>query len=462
MSIDAQSTTYNQLLYPTNEAWEKVRRLGAIGLEWFDASLRMTSDMATTLSLPIAPAFAVGETYVHASSQMAERLARPYGKPEFGLNETTIGGASVAVVEELVEVAAFGSLRHFARKDAVSRETLERTDPPLLVVAPMSGHYATLLRDTVRQLLPAHDVYITDWESARDVPSAAGEFGIDKYIDYVQSYIRTIGGDVHILAVCQATVPVLAAAANMAETDPTNQPASVTLMAGPLDTRAAPSVVTQYAESHALDWYRKNVVAKVPQHYEGAGKLVYPGFMQLAAFVLMNEEKHKQSHRELFEQYVHGTTETAARIEEFYNEYQSVADLSARFYLETLERVFLDQQLAKGTFDYRGQRVNLEAITNVPVFTVEGEKDDICPPGQTEAVHQLLTGLSDEQKYHYVQPDIGHYGVFSGKRWQHGIVPQLTDFARTTSQARGMEYSALPAETTRHTPQRWSSRRTTV
>ena len=425
---------HNPLLYPSHEA----QRFGVKAyFNALSAGLAFQETMVNLAQLyGLAPkSYAeLTKDILSASHEMSERFAKDYTKPEFNLGETQIGGKTVTVTEEIVEDKAFGSLLHFKR-DA------DRNDPKLLIVAPMSGHYATLLRDTVAEMLPNHDVYITDWKDARDVPLSKGDFGLDDYIDYVKGFIEKIGPGAHVMAVCQPTVATLAAVSLLAEEKSPCQPLSMTLMGGPLDTRAAQTEVTKLAESKPIEWFEENLIGQVPAHYQGAGRLVYPGFVQLFSFMAMHPEKHIQSHLEMFNHLMEGNSDKADKIKAFYDEYLAVCDLPGKFYLETVQKVFIDQQLAKGTLEHDGKLIiKPAAIKHTALLTIEGEKDDISAPGQTTSAHKMCKGLKAGQKYHYLQPGAGHYGIFNGKGWRDDIAPRITGFIREMGERHGMSY----------------------
>lgn len=383
-----------------------------------------------------------------ASLEMSDRMTKDYEKQKFGLDTTSIGGKDVAVTEEVVSDKAFGSLLHFKRDT-------DRNDPKLLLVAPMSGHYATLLRDTVKELLPNHDVYITDWKNARDVPMSEGDFGLGEYIDYVKDFIKEPGPDTHVMAVCQPTVATLAAISELAEEKSPVQPLSMTLMAGPIDVRAAETEVTKLAASKTIDWFAENLIGQVPANYEGAGRYVYPGFVQLFSFMAMNPESHVKKHIALFGDLVEGDVEKADKTKKFYDEYLAVADLPGKFYLETVEKVFIDPQLAKGTLEHNGKKVKPAAIKKTALLTIEGSEDDISAPGQTTAAHKLASGLKPSQKFHYHQEGVGHYGTFSGSGWRKGIAPRITGFIREIGKQSGLDYA--PAENSAM-PDKWQEK----
>lgn len=363
---------------------------------------------------------------VAAGAELFERTTRHYDKPGFGIAGTKIGGRTIDVSEDIVWEKPFCKLIHFKRGLPQSH----LADPKVLLVAPVSGHYATLLRGTVERFLPRHEVYITDWEDARRVPLAEGRFDLDDYIDYVIEMIHLLGPDVHVIAVCQPSVPVLAAVALMeADNDP-KLPRSMTLMGGPIDTRISPTAVSKIAVEKGLDWFRQNLVMTVPFPHPGVGREVYPGFLQLSGFMSMNIERHMDAHREFFMHLVEGDGESADKHKEFYDEYLAVMDLTAEFYLQTVDVVFIQQALPKGTMTHRGKKVDLSAIRRTAMLTVEGEKDDITGYGQTKAAHDLLPNLESGKKEHYLQPGAGHYGVFNGSKFRTKIAPRIEDFIR--------------------------------
>lgn len=375
-----------------------------------------------------------GALPLHAYFTMIERATRQYKKPPFGLESTVIDGEQINVTEQISLEKPFGNLLHFARDT-------DRHDPKLLVVAPMSGHYATLLRGTVKALLPSHDVYITDWKNARDVRRQEGVFGFDEYVAYMRDFITHLGPNTHVLAVCQPTVPVLAAISLMAEDNDPNQPLTMTLMGGPIDPGANETDVTRFATKYPLDWFEHNVIETVPMGYAGYGRPVYPGFRQLSAFLAMNPGRHAKAHVEMFNQLCQGDGETAAKREKFYDEYLAVADLDAPFYLETIDKVFQRRLLANGLLDIGGRRVNPAAISQTALLTVEGEKDDISAPGQTYGAHRLCSGLPAQMKCHYLQPEVGHYGIFEGRKYRAEIAPRITGFIQKMAENKGVSYS---------------------
>jgi len=389
------------------------------------APLRIWAETARQLfSNPFSPlSYTPHSQKIAAGSELIGRLVRRYEKPEFGLAETTVDGRSVAVAERTVAARPFCRLVNFVR-------ATPHADPKVLLVAPLSGHHATLLRDTVRALLPNHDIYLTDWIDARLVPVAEGGFGFDDYVAYVQEFIRQLGPDVHVIAVCQPTVPVLAAVSLMSAADDPAVPRSMTLMGGPIDTRTAQTEVNRFANRHSLRWFETRVITRVPLKYPGYSRRVYPGFLQHAGFVAMNPDRHLQAHIDFFQHLVEGDGDSAEGHRRFYDEYNAVMDLPAEFYLETIDRVFLRHLLPSGELRVAGQRVAPEAITRTALLTVEGELDDISAPGQTIAAHDLCSGLAPAQHENFLVPGVGHYGIFSGRRWRETICPRVGDFIR--------------------------------
>jgi len=363
---------------------------------------------------------------IAASCEVLERTTRRYGKPDFGLIDTTVGGVRVPVHESIVWNRPFCDLIRFERG-----ATTAGNDPKILIVAPMSGHYATLLRGTVEALLPDADVYITDWIDARMVPIQEGKFDLDDYIDYIISMLHFLGPDTHVLGVCQPSVPVLAAVAVMEDREDPYVPATMTLMGGPIDTRVAPTAVNDLAVSKGIDWFKNNVIMKVPFPHPGFMRDVYPGFLQLSGFMGMNLDRHLTAHKEFFQHLVEGDGDSAEKHRDFYDEYLAVMDLTAEFYLQTVETVFIEHSLPQGTMVHNNRLVDCSKITRTALMTVEGEKDDITGRGQTRAAHTLCSNLSDEMKVHYEQPNVGHYGVFNGSRWRSEIAPRVMDFIQS-------------------------------
>ncbi len=340
-------------------------------------------------------------------------------RPAYNIDSVVSGNAEVAVRDEVVLDLPFGDLLHFAKDD------VEAAQPRVLVVAPMSGHFSTLLRSTVVTLLRDHDVYITDWKNARDVPLSAGRFGFDEYVDYVIRFFQEMGEGAHMVSVCQPCVPALAAVALMSQDKDKATPRSMTLMGGPIDPNAAPTVVNELANEKPIEWFEKNLISTVPFRYAGRGREVYPGFLQLSAFMAMNMERHGSQHRELYQLLADGKTVEADKIKTFYEEYFAVLDMTKEFYLETVDMVFQRTLMSKGELMHRDRRVDPGAIRNTALLTVEGEKDDVCAVGQTSAAHGLCTGLRPHMKRHHLQPGVGHYGVFSGSKWEKQVYPQV-------------------------------------
>ncbi|HEY4546437.1 MAG TPA: polyhydroxyalkanoate depolymerase [Pedomonas sp.] len=369
--------------------------------------------------------------YTNAGNMVAAALdvfahtTKPYGKPKFGLDETIIYGKPVAVHEEIVKRLPFGQLKRF-------RRDTDRQDPKLLIVAPMSGHFATLLRGTVREMLPDHDVYITDWRDAKLVPQSDGRFDLDDYIDYLIYFLSEIGEGAHVIAVCQPSVPAMAAVSLMASCEHPATPRSLIMMGGPIDTRQNPTAVNQLAQNRPLPWFEQNVVATVPAPHRGAGRRVYPGFLQLAGFMSMNLGDHLMSHWEMFNHLVEGDGESAEAKKKFYEEYRSVADMTAEFYLQTVETVFQTHALPKGEMLYRGkQAVTPSKITDTALMAVEGEKDDISGIGQTKAALTLASGLTEAKKKYLLVEGVGHFGIFNGRAWRERVTPAVKDWIAT-------------------------------
>jgi poly(3-hydroxybutyrate) depolymerase len=356
------------------------------------------------------------EVFAHASA--------PRGKPAFDLIETVIDGKSVAVHEDIVAQKPFGQLKRFVRE---GREG----DPKLLIVAPMSGHYATLLRGTVERMLPSHDVYITDWRDARSVPTAAGRFDLDDYVDYLVEFMEIIGPGAHMLAVCQPSVPCYAAVCLMSADKNPCRPKTLTLMGGPIDTREAPTAVNLTATQRPHSWFSQNVIVTVPYSYPGAGRKVYPGFLQLGGFMSMNLGNHMMSHYEMFKHLVRGDDTSADATKEFYEEYRSVCDMTAEFYLQTIDVVFQNHSLPKGEMMHRGRRVDPAAIKDIALLAIEGERDDISGLGQTKAALTIATKLPAAQKQYYMAEGAGHYGIFNGSKWRDKIAPVVENWIAT-------------------------------
>ncbi|MGH1455260.1 MAG: polyhydroxyalkanoate depolymerase [Alphaproteobacteria bacterium] len=385
---------------------------------------------------------------ISASAEMTERMTRRFGRPEFGLHETKIGGKPVKITEDIVVEKPFGSLLHFKRN-------VKRKDPQVLIAAPMSGHYATLLRGTVEALLPHHDVYITDWEDARQVPTSEGTFDFDDYVTYLREFLSLLGPDTHLIAVCQPAVPVLAAVSLMASENDPNQPLSMTLMGGPIDTRVSKTEVTELAETRPIKWFEKSVIHHVPFHYPGSGRKVYPGFLQLSGFMSMNLDTHVGSHMKFFHHLVSGDGESSERHRKFYNEYLAVMDIPAEFYLQTVAEVFQKHSLPRGTMKWRdtytGKLVDVrpQDINKTALLTIEGELDDISARGQTTAAHELCHSLPQRKQFHHFQLECGHYGIFNGRRWKEQIMPRIRHFIRDMD---AKDISPIPEEDLKKIP----------
>jgi polyhydroxyalkanoate depolymerase len=396
------------MLYDVYQAWDD-------SLLPFRIAARAALALRETLDLESHwPASKAG----FALLDMATELTLTHRRPDFAIGEVLVGNRQVAVREEVVLGLPFGDLLHFAKD-------VDTPQPKMLVVAPLSGHFATLLRGTIRTLLRDHDVYVTDWINARDVPLEEGRFGFDDYVDYVIRFLEHLGPEANVLAVCQPCVQTLAAVAVMAEDRNPAQPRTMTLMGGPVDTRIAPTKVNQLAMTKPMSWFEERLIAEVPRRYPGGGRRVYPGFLQLTAFMSMNLQRHADQYRTLYALLVDGRASDAEAITSFYKEYYAVLDMTAEFYLETVDRVFQSAALAQGRLDYRGRRINPATITRTALLTVEGERDDICSVGQTAAAHDLCAHLRPHLRRHHYQPGVGHYGLFSGRRWENQVYPQV-------------------------------------
>jgi len=387
------------------------------------APARFAIDMTQqTLSNPLNPlSYMPGAKQISAACDVMELLTRRYGKPKFGLKETIVAGKKVAICEHNILEKPFCNLKYFARD-------VKNNDPKLLIVAPMSGHYATLLRGTVEAMLPDHEVYITDWNDARTVPLFKGKFDLDDYIDYLIEMIELLGPDIHILAVCQPSVPVLAAIAIMSADNNPAVPKSMTLMGGPIDTRKCPTAVNLMSADHSLDWFKRNVTYPVPWPNRGCMRLVYPGFLQLSAFLSMNMSDHIAAQQRMFDHLIEGDDEDVEKHRLFYEEYLAVMDLSAEYYLQTVDTVFQKHALPKGEMVSNGRRIDPGAIVKTALMTVEGEFDDISGIGQTRAAHDICTGITDSMRLHYEQKKVGHYGIFNGSKWRKKIAPRVKAF----------------------------------
>jgi polyhydroxyalkanoate depolymerase len=376
------------------------------------------ADGALSLIGPTWVRGAPGVARLAASWVLLCRAGLTYHRPRYGFDSIRVGGEEVVVEEREITATPFGGLVHF-HKPGIEGQ------PRVLLVAPLSGHFATLLRDTVRTLLPEFDVYITDWRNAREAPPSAGAFGFDEYVGHVIAFLDAIGPGAHLIGVCQPCVHALAAVALMAEDGHPATPRSMTLMAGPVDTRINPTAINNLATSRPIDWFEDQLISVVPARHAGAGRRVYPGFVQLTAFMLMNPQRHFDAHIDLWTHLALGRDDEARKIEAFYDEYFAVLDLTAEFYLETVSRVFQEHLLPKGELVVQNRRVDLRAIRKTALTTVEGERDDICSVGQTVAAHSLCSGVYANRKRHHLQPGVGHYGVFSGRKWANHVYPMV-------------------------------------
>ncbi len=393
---------------------------------WAQATSELFSSPYSPLAYtPLSRRLAAGYDLLH-------RVGKHYEKPEFGLRTTQVEGKDVPIVEEVIDAKPFCRLLHFKRvwPNGMGKRV---PDPKVLIVAPLSGHYATLLRDTVRALLPDHDVYITDWIDARQVPLAAGPFHLDDYVEYVIEFVRLLGPDVHLISVCQPTVPVLAAVSLMASENDPKRPRSMTMMGGPIDTRRNPTQVNALAKRKNYEWFENNVIFKVPSAYPGYLRKVYPGFLQHAGFVAMNPDRHLNSHWDYYLDLVKGDMDDVESHRAFYDEYNAVLDLPAEYYLDTIKIVFQEHRLPNGTWKIRGKLVKPQDIKDIGLFTIEGELDDISGSGQTQAAHDLCSGIPKSKQKHLTAKGAGHYGIFSGRRWREQIAPQIRDFIRANA-----------------------------
>jgi poly(3-hydroxybutyrate) depolymerase len=375
-------------------------------------------------SHPFSPlSYVPGSRRIAASNELFHRLTKRYEKPAFGLHRTLVDGVEVAVAERVALDKPFCRLLHFERD-------VQRDDPRVLLVAPLSGHFATLLRDTVRALLPGHDVYVTDWMDAKMVPVSAGPWHLDDYVDYVREFIRFLGPEINVISVCQPTVPVLAAISLMAADDEPVKPRAMIMMGGPIDTRRSPTQVNALATTKPISWFERTLIQTVPMRYPGFMRRVYPGFLQHMGFVAMNPDRHAEAHRDFYNYLVQGDGSSASAHRRFYDEYNAVLDMPAEYYLDTIRTVFKEHRLPNGTWDVRGQRVEPAAITATALLSIEGELDDISGFGQTEAAHQLCKGIPVTRREHFRVPRVGHYGIFSGRKWREEIAPRIAAFIR--------------------------------
>jgi poly(3-hydroxybutyrate) depolymerase len=394
--------------------------------QWAEASSKLFTN-------PVSPlAHTPYSQRIAAGYELLFRLGKDYEKPEFGITATTIDKQEVEIAQSTAVIKPFCKLLHF-KKVLSDKELAKLNQPKVLLVAPLSGHHATLLRDTVRGLLPKHDVYITDWTDARMVPLSAGPFHLHDYIYYVQDFIHFLGAGTHVISVCQPTVPVLAAISLMATAKDPLLPKTMTLMGGPIDPRKSPTQVNNLATEKKFSWFENTVIYSVPANYPGYGRKVYPGFLQHTGFVAMNPDRHAQSHWDFYQHLIQGDDESAEQHRKFYDEYNAVLDMPAEYYLETIKSVFQEFRLPTGTWEVEGKLVRPQDIKNVALFTVEGELDDISGPGQTQAAHDLCSGIPANMKQDYVAPGAGHYGIFSGRRWRDIICPKIGEFIKQHS-----------------------------
>ena len=390
---------------------------------WLAGASYLAQIQANWLNSSVNPfSYLSGGSVVASALDVFAHAAMARGKPDFGLGTTVIKGKPVAVIEKIECRKPFGQLKHFIRDGAPTGQ------PKLLIVAPMSGHYATLLRGTVERMLPGHDVWITDWRDAREVSLKDGHFDLDDYVDYLVEFLEHIGPGAHMLAVCQPSVPCYAAAAVMSANKHSCRPKTLTMMGGPIDTREAPTAVNTLSTERPHSWFRQNVIATVPTNYRGSGRKVYPGFLQLGGFMTMNLGNHMFSHWEMFKHLVVGDDDSADATKEFYDEYRSVCDMTAEFYLQTVDVVFQRHLLPKGEMMHRGKRIDPAAITDIALLAIEGERDDISGVGQTRAALKIATKLPEAQKKYYLAPEVGHYGIFNGSKWRDKIAPVVEDW----------------------------------
>lgn len=390
-------------------------------IQWAEASSKLFSDPVSPLAYtPFAQPIAAGYELMY-------RLGKDYEKPHFDISSVSIKGKDIKIIEEVAEEKSFCTLLHF-KKDMSAKAYAALKQPTILLVAPLSGHHATLLRDTVRSLLVEHDVYITDWRDARMVPLTEGPFHLHDYIYYIQDFIRQLGPNLHVISVCQPTVPVLAAISLMASARDPHLPKSMTMMGGPIDPRKSPTQVNNLATEKPYSWFENQVIHSVPASYPGFGRKVYPGFLQHAGFIAMNPGRHAQSHWDFYMHLREGDNESAEEHRKFYDEYNAVLDMPAEYYLETIKTVFQEHRLPLGTWEVEGKLVKPQDIKSVALFTIEGERDDISGLGQTHAAQDLCSSIPKSSKQQFTAPQCGHYGIFSGRKWREIICPKITDF----------------------------------
>lgn len=422
------------------QLYETQRALMAPFSEFASASAKLYSHPLSPFAhTPLAQRVAAGLDLMH-------RLAKEYEKPEFDIKSVKVDGVDVAVQEQVAIHKPFCRLIRFKRfTDDPTALADMKNHPVVLLVAPLSGHHSTLLRDTVKSLLQDHKVFITDWTDARMVPTEAGAFHLNDYVGYVQEFIRHIGPEVNVISVCQPTVPVLAAISVMA-THGEFTPRTMTMMGGPIDARRSPTAVNNLAMNKSHSWFENNVIYRVPPNFPGAGRRVYPGFMQHTGFVAMNPDRHVSSHYDYFLDLIRGDDDSADAHRQFYDEYNAVLDMPAEYYLETIKAVFQDFALVNGTWDVNGTLVNPADISTTALLTVEGELDDISGAGQTKAAHDLCTGIPKERQFHYDVEGAGHYGIFSGRRWREKVYPEVRDFIKRYNAPSGVLNLAAPEE----------------
>ena len=385
-----------------------MRFAAQMGMNWAQSSGNPWKDMPAS-------------DWLAASSELTMRLSQEYPKLPFGIHSVVVDEHTHAVEETVVEEKAFCQLRRFSKAGA-------RGESRILLVAPLSGHHSTLLRDTVRSLVQHHEVFVTDWRDARIVPLSEGLFHLDDYVRYVIEFLQSLGPDVHVISVCQPTVPVMCAVSLMAAHNDPMRPKSMVMMGGPIDTRVNPSKVNDYATKHNIEWFEQHVISRVPAKYPGFGRRVYPGFLQHYGFVAMNPNHHAKSHWDFFRDLIKGDGADAETHRKFYDEYNAVLDLDAAYYLETVQRVFQEFQLPRGVMDVSGERVDPKAIRDIGLMTVEGESDDISCPGQTDAAHGLCSNIPNARRKHLLVDGCGHYGIFSGSRWRNVVYPAIREF----------------------------------
>ncbi len=408
--------------------------------QWLNPLTSFAESASSLYSHPSSPlSYTPFSREISASYDLLHRVGKLYDKPLFGIHDTIVNGNHVAVTEETVIDKPFCRLQHFRKADFKNggRAMQAAAQPTVLIVAPLSGHHATLLRDTVRAMLPEHDVYLTDWVDARSVPVSSGAFHLDDYIAYIIEFVQHLGPDLHVISVCQPTVPVLAALSLMAANKDPKSPRSMTMMGGPIDSRRNPTQVNNLATTKPIEWFERNVIYRVPPNHAGFMRRVYPGFLQHAGFVAMNPDRHMQSHRDYYNHLVQGDGSSAESHRQFYDEYNAVLDMDADYYLDTIRIVFQQHALANGSWvtgkTLGNQKIEPGAITKTALFTIEGELDDISGGGQTQAAHDLCTGVPKVKKQHFTAPQCGHYGIFAGHRWRELIQPKIAEFIRKNS-----------------------------